>query len=150
MGVDAAGRLVQQEAQSMEVSAPIHLATLELLGGRVLHRSHEGPLTGEPDRRLGQLGDAEVHDLDLVGRGDQDVLGLEIAVYRPGLAQEALEEAGGLQEVGMQDLEGNGLARRQRSGRILGHGSVDGSHPPGAELPADAVGAELPFHLRPE
>ena len=88
-------QLVGDEARRVEVDLRGDLATADLLGRHVGRRADDLPGRGAevghahlPDR----LGDPEVGDLGVSVRGDEHVLGLEIAVHDParsGLGQPA-------------------------------------------------------------
>ena len=83
----AGQQLVEHAAQGEEIAPPVE----RRLPARLLRR-HEGrgteELAGRGQGRGRQLGDAEVHDLRLAGRGhDHDVRGLDVAVNDPLLVR---------------------------------------------------------------
>ena len=75
----------QQDAERIHIGGGGHLATLQLLGCGVLRGEGVADLLGQRLARVAaggvqQLRDAEVQQLDLAGRGDEDVRGLQVAV----------------------------------------------------------------------
>ena len=98
----------------------IHRLAPYLLGRHVAHGSHDRSRIGRPGDRLGlgsrvpglcswttQLGQAEVEDLDQAVLGDEQVLGLQVAVDNP------LVVSGG-EPVCDLDRMLDGLANRKR------------------------------------
>jgi hypothetical protein len=87
--------LVQDAAEREDVGARVERLAGDLLGGHVPRRAEKLAVRGEGaegggvgadriPRGVGQLGQAEVDDLRVAVLGDQDVVGLEIAVNDPG------------------------------------------------------------------
>ena len=82
----AAEQAEQQHAQRVDVGGGGDLAALQLLGRGVLRREGVAGLLRERavahtvGRRVEQLGDAEVEQLHLARRGDEDVRRLQVAV----------------------------------------------------------------------
>jgi hypothetical protein len=86
VGLDAGEHLVEHDARRVDVRAGSGDAALDLLGREVGDRAHQDAagcgVAGVPADRTGQ---PEVRDLDPVVVGEQDVLGLDVAVHDPGL-----------------------------------------------------------------
>ena len=87
----ARGHLVDDRAEGELIGAVIHGLAARLLGRHVSGCSHDGARFGRRDdgggkdrrvlrRRLGQLGQAEVEDLDVAVLRDHQVLGLQVAM----------------------------------------------------------------------
>ena len=87
-------------------------------GRGVLERAHEEPGLREADRLVLQPRHAEVHHLDHVVRGDEHVLGLQVAVDDARLVDggEALARSPG--RCGGRAPRGRAPARRRRSRRV--------------------------------
>ena len=112
----AGHHLVHHDAERVEVAARVGLRALGLLGREVRRGAHDRAGLGEV--RLGGRvhgpGDAEVGDLHLAVRTDQDVGRLDVAVGEPGLVGEPERGGdlggdlggllGGEPLVGLQDL----------------------------------------------
>ena len=120
--------LEQQDAGRVDVGPAVGLAPLDLLGRQVGDRADDHPLRDALAVGLDRSGEAEVGDLDATVVGDQDVLGLDVAV----------DEAGGVRrreglEHGVEEDER--LRRGQRpvlpqdvaqgAARHVLHGEVD-------------------------
>ena len=76
-GVEAGQQLVEQGGEGPEVAAAVDFQLLELLGGHVADGAAAG--FGEA-ADAGELGQAEVGDLDLALVVDEDVIGLDVQV----------------------------------------------------------------------
>ena len=81
MRVLAAPALVERQGQRVDVGLGARRAALGLLGGHVGERADDVAGRGQ-GRRVGEAGDAEVHQLGarLAVLGDEDVLRLDVAV----------------------------------------------------------------------
>ena len=85
-GMLAGEHLVEHGAEREDVRAGVSGMTLRLLRRHVAHRAHHRSRTGHVGRRgvafAGGLdaGEAEVEDLHDTGRGEKEVVGLEVAV----------------------------------------------------------------------
>jgi hypothetical protein len=83
----AARELVEHDAEGVDVGPRVDVIRIgvDLLGGHVLHGAHELPDIGLEggDRQIGigDAGDAEVDDLRIAGRIDEDVLRFQITVH---------------------------------------------------------------------
>ena len=114
----AGEHLVEDHAERPEVDVLVDVAVLEPLRRRVGRRA---PVVGRDLRRLGQrFGDAEVEDLEVAGRADEQVPGLEVGVHQPvvGLAF----DRGGEAVRTIEELaDADGVSRgetRARPGRL--------------------------------
>ena len=110
-GVLPPQKFVEDHPEGEEVGPRVHRLRPHLLGGHVSHRPHQhAGLGGARGRHLlgvhahgGELGEAEVEDLDAPVRGEEEVLGLEVAV------DDALAVCGG-EALGGLDGPGEDLA----------------------------------------
>jgi len=73
-------KLVEDAADGVGVGAAIDRLATDLLGRHVGGRADDGVGAGQAAGVDQQLGDAEVHHLDLADAGDGDVVRLEVAV----------------------------------------------------------------------
>jgi hypothetical protein len=112
-------RLEQADAHRVDVRACIGFAAVDLFGRdieqRTDHRARRPAV-----RRVGQLGDAKIHELHALVAGEEDVARLEIAVnhaiavYVLHAEQRLFEQAQGLghrQRAGASQALGQGLPR---------------------------------------
>ena len=104
----ARNRFVANDSQRVDVAGGGGVLAERLLGGDVLGGAHHH--AGLGDRRgVDGLGDAEVGQLHLTGRGDEDVAGFDVAVYQAGGVRHLQCPAGLLQHV-------QGVPQRQPAG----------------------------------
>jgi hypothetical protein len=82
-GIPPGGQLVEDDAERVEVGGRNDGPPAELLRRRVGEGPHEGALGGEGHRLLDEARDAEVHEPDAPVLGDEDVVGLHVAVDDP-------------------------------------------------------------------
>ncbi len=120
-GALARGHLVEDRAERELVRAEVHRLPARLLGRHVAGRAHDRSRFGRRGdrgrkdggvlgRRLGQLGQAEVEDLDVAVLRDHQVLGLQVP----------MDDAGAMrlgQSLGDLDGKIEEPARRQRLSR---------------------------------
>jgi hypothetical protein len=76
-------RLVQHDAEGVDVDPAVDVLAAGLLGRHVAGRAESRAAGGQPDA-IGQLGDAEVEDLDPASGGEQEIGRLEVAMDHPG------------------------------------------------------------------
>ena len=78
-GRPAGHRFVERRAQAPQVGARPGLRTLDLLRAHVGHGPEDAALAGEP-RRPGDRRQAEIGELGIAVRAEQDVVALDVAV----------------------------------------------------------------------
>ena len=79
-------QLVQHARERILVGPPVHVAPADLLRGEVVERSREAPVAVVPPSTE-LLRQAEVAQVAMVGRVDEDVSGLDVAVDEPTLVR---------------------------------------------------------------
>ncbi len=88
VGLLAGEHLVQHDAGGVHVGPGVGDAALDLLGREIGDRADDDAgRRAARHRRRDRPGQPEVRDLDAAVLGDQDVLGLDVAVHEPGLVR---------------------------------------------------------------
>ena len=124
------GHLVEHHSEGVDVAARVHPLALGLLGREVGGRAHDGAGLSQALLGVHGPGDAEVRDLDVPLRGDQDVARLHVAVDHPVPVREG-------ERGGHAGTDGGDLARRH----ALGIAQDGGERPALDVLHDDEVGA---------
>ncbi len=114
VGVLPAQQLVQDDARRIEVAAGVDPGAASLLRAHVAGCPDEHAGAGQVRAALGGAGDAEVRHLEHSGRGQQQVLGLEVAVDdAPGVSVDQARQQ--LQHHLLRQRRGEGAHLLQQS-----------------------------------